>query len=199
MSIRVIVLAGLIAAWPAVSAAQSHELGASLGRGCVGGEGSLCGNSEGSAVEAHVRLWAVRPVSVTLAVTRLSLNTQEFDRVDRPGVVRYTGRSRQFLIALVEWAPRPAGVVRPVIGFGLGTYRERFTRVCDPGPCSREDPVTPVVSQGWHPDVVVAAGLSGPLVRRLSWQARAQAHRPFNDEHGTWLLLGGVNWRFGSR
>jgi hypothetical protein len=184
---------------PALSQAQSFELGATIAAACVGSDGSMCDDAEGTRplLMGQARWWASERFDLGVSIGRLSLRSKQALLLPDDVALDVTDRSRLFISAVGTYYLLPRSRVRPMLGLGTGTYSDSQTVTCDPSPC---DPLMLSEqyrdSRRWRVDVILMAGLSGRAGERWMWRAGWQSHALANDENTTHEFFAGAGYRF---
>lgn len=192
-------LTSLLTLVPSLSHGQSFELGATIAAACVGSDGSLCDDSEGTRplLMGQARWWGSERFDLGLSIGRLGLRSKQLMLTPGDAVVDVTDRSRLFISVVGTYYFLPRSAVQPMLGIGSGTYSDSHTVECDPTPCDRSSlPEQYRDSRRWRPDVILMAGLSGRAGERWMWRAGWQAHAFANDENSTYEFFAGAGYRF---
>jgi hypothetical protein len=202
---EVIVRAIIFATWLSVAwapaAAQTIEVGGSVGRGCLGSDGSLCGSGARPMIAAHTTWWLTDRTDVGLRAAYVGLPEHGFETVF-PVAIRgtVTDRSRQFVSLLVAHHFTRATALRPMLGLGSGWIVHSEQVACEPPGCGQL-PGAP--REGEHRgrlvDVIVLAGLSGEVKDRWVWRGGWLSHRFGNDENSTSEFFVALGYRLGRR
>lgn len=185
-----------IAAAPA--AAQGVEVGGSLGAGCLGSDGSACGAGWQPSVAVHASWWVNDGIELSFRASRSPLESFGISTTfPTPVSAIVTERSRQFLSGMFVYHFRRGHAVRPMLGVGSGGFaRAQHVRCETPG-CGTVPGFPPEgMTRDWITDVIVVAGLSGPIGDRWTWRGGWLSHRFLNDENSTLELFAGIGYRF---
>jgi hypothetical protein len=196
-------IAAVMAAPAAAATAQILEIGAGLGRGCVGDSSGFCGDEAGLmwAATAGIRLDDRIELSVRLARLPLPDLTYVVRRDDRfnvasdPAVrqlpqivVADESRSRQILSGEAVYHFRRGSTVRPMLGLGLGTRIHRDQLSCRPVGCEE---LMPVLASGVGRttsragNITIVAGLSGRVHDRVQLRGGVRLHNFAGEEIST--------------
>lgn len=184
---------------PAFAHAQSFELGATIAAACIGSDGSMCDDAEGTRplLMGQARWWASERFDLGLSIGRLGRRSKQILLFPDGVALDVTDRSRLFISAVATYYFLPRSRVRPMVGIGTGTYSDSQSVACDPSPC---DPfVLPEQfrdSRRWRADVILMAGLAGRAGQRWMWRAGWQSHAFGNDENSTHEFFAGAGYRF---
>ena len=184
---------------PALSHAQSVELGATIAAACVGSDGSMCDDAEGTRplLMGQARWWASERFDLGVSIGRLSLRSKQVLLLPDDVALDVRDRSRLFISVVGTYYFLPRSRVRPMLGLGTGTYSDSQTVTCDPFRC---DPLMLSEqyrdSRRWRVDVILMAGLSGRAGERWMWRAGWQSHALANDENTTHEFFAGAGYRF---
>lgn len=209
-----IVMVCAVLPW-AKSEAQTLELGASIGTGNSGSEGSAIQGDPRvvMALSAGV-LWRDR-LETTFRVASLRLGPRGYTNsyftgcgvgsaaACAPAVSQYVSTEftgpRTYLTGMLLWHFRPQARVRPFSGVGLGTAREPLRATCEPVLRSCDELArlrlgSFVQSQT---DYLLSAGVVGSITRRLVLRGAVNFHRPGGEELSLFETSVAVGYRFG--
>jgi hypothetical protein len=199
--VRHVILAVGLALLPAATDAQVMEVGATIAAGCLGSDGSACGNGYHTMPAAHASWWMGDRVELSARVARVALPNYRAMTVF-PAVVTFevTDRSREFVSGLFMYHFRRGKAVRPMLGFGSGGYAHSQRVRCEPTACGGIAGVPPEGQRRtWMTDVILAAGVSGNIRSRWVLRGGWLGHRFANDENSAIELFVGAGYRFGTR
>ena len=197
---RNLVLAASLTLFSTTATAQVVEVGGSLANACLGSDGSICGSGHQPMVAAYASLWPSESVELTLRVSRVSLDSFGINTtLPTPISMSVTRRSRQYLSGLFTYRFRRGQNIRPMLGFGFGGYAASQNVQCQSQNCSGVPGLPPEGhNRTWMTDVILIAGLAGPIGDRWSWRTGCLSHRLANDHHSTIELFAGLGYRFGN-
>lgn len=188
----------LLAAGP--SAAQQFELGAGISRSCRGTEGSICGTDTGVPVAVHASVLFGGRIELGIRAAQGGLEDRMFTttsgRFD-PGAaddvqVRIEGRSIRYFTGQANYHFRRSHRVRPMLGFGVGTFVLPRTTRCEPISCESLQSFGLDAAARPHLDTVAIFGLAAQATPRTVARVyafgdttRPRAHRRQPDSHFT--------------
>jgi len=196
--VRTLVFSVCLTLVSTAATAQVVEIGGSLASACLGSDGSLCGNGHRPMVAAYASLWPSERIELTLRASRVPLYSVGINPpFPTPVSVSVTRRSRQFVSGLFTYHFRPGQRIRPMLGIGAGGYAQAQNVQCQPEDCSAVPGIPPVGhNRSWMPDVILLAGLAGPIGDRWTWRGGWLSHRFLNDHHSTIEWFAGLGYRF---
>jgi hypothetical protein len=205
----------LLSAAPA--AAQVLEVGASIGRGCIGDSSGFCGPETDVMWAAHASVWLDDRLEIGFRFATLPLNDSSYvtPRDDRfnaasdpavrqlPQIQTFIdSRSRQLLGGDVIYHFARGRLVRPHLGVGLGSRIERSTLTCQPSGCEQLMPIlgSPV---GRHAsrsgNLAIVAGLSGRIRKGVLLRGGVRLHNFAGEEASTAELFIAAGYRLFDR
>lgn len=203
-----IVTVSLVAFFACPAFGQSVEVGASIGRGCVGSEGSQCGDVGGRAVGGYVAVWFGENFAVQAHLHRIGLPDRT--SVREPGTagppyqvrVERTDRSRTLLAFQAQY--HFGGAEHPVRFFvqgGLAPFADRMTTSCTPAGCETlprhligSEPMG--TRKVWHSGIVFGGGLAARLPGHLILRGTVQSFNLGGDALGTSMASASLGYRF---
>ena len=197
---RNLVLAASLTLFSTTATAQVVEVGGSLASACLGSDGSMCGSGHRPMAAAYASLWPSEGVELTFRLSRVPLTSFGINTTfPTPVSMAVTRRSRQYISGLFTYHFRRGESIRPILGFGFGGYAQAQNVQCQSQDCSGVPGLPPEGhNRTWMTDVILLAGLSGPIGDRWTWRGGWLSHRFANDHHSTIELFAGIGYRFGN-
>jgi len=203
----------LIAGAPA--AAQTLELGGSIGIGIRGRDGSAFGRDSRVMSGVHASVWWEDRLETGFRVAWQELPQQKFaatyfygcveldaaGRCRRPAgsfrVISDRTSPRTFLNVVILYHFLPGEFARPFVGAGMGGWRETEFIRCEVPGC---EALRPTLSLGprteWRDDLAPTAGISVTLARRLVVRGGFALHNLFAEEWSTFESFLAIGYRF---
>jgi hypothetical protein len=178
----------------APAAAQVVEVGAGLGRGCVGDSSGFCGSEAGPMWAGHGSLWLDDRLEVGLRFATLPLpdftyvtrRDDRFNAASDPAVRQLAqietfgdARSRQILTGEAIYHFARGRPVRAFLGAGLGSRFERSTKSCVPSGCEQLLPIlgSPAGRHTYRSgNLAFVAGVSGRIREHLLVRGGVRLH-----------------------
>ena len=196
---RSVLLAAVLLGVTATARAQSLEVGGTIAAGCVGSDGSACGNGTNPAVGVHVSWWIADRFELTGRLARVPLDSFGTNTTfPSPVSISVTDRSRGFISGMFTYHFRRGKSVRPLFGFGSGGVSRAYTARCEPA-CAGVPGLPPEGRQRtWITDVILLIGLSGHVGDRWVVRGGCLSHRFANDENSVIEYFAGLGYRFGT-
>jgi hypothetical protein len=201
--LRPAILCLLASVCSGTAGAQTFEAGASIATSCKGSDGSFCNETHNNLRTAgpYVSIWFGDFIEVSGRVAWLDQPDLESTLV-RPTELTYTITERHRTIGQGEvvWHFRRGKRVRPLVGFGLGSYWDRELVACQPAGCEAHLGVAGLTAgegRESHFDQSVVAGISALLHPRLRVRAGLRYHNPFKDELALSEWFVALGYRFG--
>ena len=203
----------LIGSTPA--AAQVFEVGAGIGRGCIGDSSGFCGNETGPMLATHASAWMADRFEIGLRLARLPRKSfgytvprdSRFDRVDDPAIrqmsriaVGVRDRSRRIFAGEAIYHFARGRPVRALLGLGLGEVINHFDHSCAPAGCERLMPiVASPVGKGSivTGNLTIIAGVSGRIRERLQVRGGVRLHNFAGEGASTTEVFIATGYRFG--
>lgn len=195
----------LLAAGPV--AAQQFEVGAGISRTCRGTEGSICGPETGVPLAAHASVLFGGRMELGIRVAHGGLEDRTFTTTSNgrfdPGApdevrVAIEGRSIRYFTGQAIYHFRRSHRVRPLLGFGVGTFVLPHTIRCEPIGCgSLRSFGLGAADDRPHLDMVAISGLAVQATPRIVVRGGWQPHNLGGEELSSaeWFIAAG--WRFG--
>jgi len=199
------------------AAAQVVEIGAGIGRGCIGDSSGFCGDETGPMWAIHSSVWlddtfemgarfAVLPLpDVNYSVA----HDDRFSAADDPAIrqlarIDVTGRERSRRIISGEAtyhfpSEHPVGFL---LGLGVGVKSNRTFQSCVPTGCERLMPIlsSPVGHLASRtPNLTIIIGASGRIKRRIEMRGGIRLHNFAGEESSTTEIFFTTGYRFGHR
>ena len=199
----------------APATAQVIEIGAGVGRACVGTDGSVCGDDTGAMWSIHSSIWFDDRLEVSARFAMFALpdwkysqsRDDRFNLVDDPAVrqiqridVTFNERSRQILSGEAIYHFARGRPVRGFIGFGFGTLTNRGFQACIPAGCERLMPfLSSPVGRLSHTseNMTMIAGASGRISERLRVQGGLRFHNLPAEGRSTTEAFVATGYQFG--
>ena len=196
---RTLVFAACLTLVSTTATAQVVEIGGSLAGTCLGSDGSLCGGGHRPMTAVYASLWPSESIELTLRASRVPLTSVGINPpFPTPVSVAVTRRARAFVSGLFTYHFRRGQSIRPMLGVGVGGYAQAQNVQCQSQSCSGVPGIPPEGhNRTWMSDVILLAGLSGPIGKRWTWRGGWLSHRLLNDQHSTIELFAGLGYQFG--
>jgi hypothetical protein len=209
----------LVLAWLTMSgsaAAQTFELGAGIGRACIGDSSGFCGDESGPMWSICGSVWMLGGWEIGVRMASLSLpdstNTirrdDRFNSVDDPAIrqlpqIDLINRRRSRRIANVE-AVYHFGRHRPVgamLGVGFGERTNHGDQSCAPAGCEGLLPILgipPGKHAGTQGNLTMIAGLSARIRPRVQLKGGVRLHNFAGEGTSTSEIFMTAGYRFGA-
>lgn len=184
---------------PGIALAQSIEVGGRVASGCVGSDGSICGNGASALTGMHASVWLDDRFEIGASLARLRRPSESYPAYEEDPAIRVTARRRDFLSLTYTYHFAKGQPVRPMLGLGSGWMWDRSTVACEPTGCQADVPPWQRLGRRGRRniDVIFIAGLSGVIHDRWVLRGGWQSHRLANDENSTQELFLAAGYRFG--
>jgi hypothetical protein len=200
---RLLALGALLALFAGTAQAQVLEIGAGIGRGCVGDSSGFCGDEAGPMWSASVGLMLDDRVELGVRLSGLPLpdityvvhRDDRFNVASDPAVrglpqivVSDESRSRRVLAGEAIYHFNRGRPVRLMLGVGIGTRTDQGVLACRPAGC---DQLMPVLSNpvghfaGRTGNLTIVAGLSGRIHDRVQVRGGVRLHNFAGEETST--------------
>jgi hypothetical protein len=178
----------------ASATAQVIEIGAGIGRACVGTDGSTCGYDRGAMSSIYSSVWFDDRLEVSARFATMPLpdwkysqyRDDRFNLVADPAArqlprvdVTVRDRSRQIVTGEAIYHFARGRPVRGFLGLGFGNLTNRDLVSCAPAGCERVMPfVSSPVGRLSHTseNMTIIAGASGRISKRLRVQGGFRFH-----------------------
>ncbi len=197
--------------------AQVFEVGAGIGRACVGSEGGLCGDEAAAMPSLHGSVWLDDRLELGIRFATMGrpdvsyavAHDSRFDVVADPAVrelqrvdVASRDRSRRIIEGDFVYHFKRGSPIRPVLGVGLGRVWNRLTETCAPAGCEQLMPILsgPVGRRSHsNPNLSMIAGLSGRVGSHLEVKGGVRLHNFAGEGTSTAEVFVSTGYQFGSR
>ena len=190
--------------WTTSLPAQTFEAGASIATSCKGSDGSFCNDTHSGLRTAgpYGSVWFDDRIEVSGRVVWLRQpDIQGRTFVIEPFEFAITDRARTIAHGEVIWHFRRGKRARPMLGIGVGGYRDSQLVTCEPAGCEPRLGINGLDggrSVESHRDTSIVAGVSVLLSSRLRVRGGWRYHNPFRDELALSELFVGAGLRFGT-
>jgi hypothetical protein len=194
-----------------VATAQQVEVGASVGFGMPGSEGSLIGLAVRPVSGVHASVWWDDRVETALRLAWQWLPELHAGAeygvgcgagvppgCQRPIVrVFFRGANpRRFTAFELLYHARPGSRVRPLFGFGIGRIDRTETTVCEGAGCEALLPFVGTTRRYSAGDVIGVVGASSVVGKHLILRGAVHFHRPGGEDLSMFETAFTVGYRF---